>query len=44
MLKMGDVIESSLVHNFDSSLSGFGQDLGTGAYSKSDILALFFLS
>ena len=43
VLKMDDVIESSLVHDFDPSLSGIGQDLGAGAYSMSDILTLAIL-
>ncbi|EHB09205.1 Upstream-binding protein 1 [Heterocephalus glaber] len=33
-------IESGLVHDFDASLSGIGQELGAGAYSMSDVLAL----
>lgn len=33
MLKMDEVIESGLVHDFDASLSGIGQELGAGAYS-----------
>lgn len=34
MLKMDDAtIESGLVHDFDASLSGIGQELGAGAYS-----------
>ncbi|XP_036048477.1 upstream-binding protein 1 isoform X3 [Onychomys torridus] len=40
VLKMDEVIESGLVHDFDSSLSGIGQELGAGAYSMSDVLAL----
>uniref|UniRef100_W5M496 Upstream-binding protein 1 n=1 Tax=Lepisosteus oculatus TaxID=7918 RepID=W5M496_LEPOC len=41
VLKMDDAaIESGLVHDFDSSLSGIGQELGAGAYSMSDVLAL----
>lgn len=41
MLKMDDAtIESGLVHDFDASLSGIGQELGAGAYSMSDVLAL----
>ncbi|XP_063308076.1 upstream-binding protein 1 isoform X2 [Pelobates fuscus] len=40
LLKMDEVIESGLVHDFDSSLSGIGQELGAGAYSMSDVLAL----
>ncbi|KAM8978571.1 alpha-globin transcription factor CP2 [Sarcophilus harrisii] len=35
-----EVIESGLVQDFDSSLSGIGQELGAGAYSMSDVLAL----
>ncbi|KAM9505126.1 transcription factor CP2 isoform 1-T1 [Salvelinus alpinus] len=35
-----EVIESGLVHDFDASLSGIGQELGAGAYSMSDVLAL----
>ncbi|KAJ7396613.1 Alpha-globin transcription factor CP2 [Pitangus sulphuratus] len=37
---MDEVIESGLVHDFDASLSGIGQELGAGAYSMSDVLAL----
>ncbi|KAK2090166.1 hypothetical protein P7K49_031422 [Saguinus oedipus] len=33
VLKMDEVIESGLVHDFDASLSGIGQELGAGAYS-----------
>lgn len=34
VLKMEDAtIESGLVHDFDASLSGIGQELGAGAYS-----------
>lgn len=34
VLKMDDAtIESGLVHDFDASLSGIGQELGAGAYS-----------
>jgi transcription factor CP2-like protein len=33
VLSMDEVIESGLVHDFDSSLSGIGQELGAGAYS-----------
>ncbi|XP_007524098.1 upstream-binding protein 1 isoform X3 [Erinaceus europaeus] len=40
VLKMDEVIESGLVHDFDSSLTGIGQELGAGAYSMSDVLAL----
>ncbi|XP_055012949.1 upstream-binding protein 1 isoform X1 [Boleophthalmus pectinirostris] len=41
VLKMEDAtIESGLVHDFDASLSGIGQELGAGAYSMSDVLAL----
>eukprot|EP00073_Rattus_norvegicus_P038074 XP_008764853.1 PREDICTED: upstream-binding protein 1 isoform X2 [Rattus norvegicus] len=40
VLSMDEVIESGLVHDFDSSLSGIGQELGAGAYSMSDVLAL----
>ncbi|XP_011223021.2 upstream-binding protein 1 isoform X2 [Ailuropoda melanoleuca] len=40
VLKMDEVIESGLVHDFDASLSGVGQELGAGAYSMSDVLAL----
>uniref|UniRef100_A0A8C3V9D6 Upstream binding protein 1 n=1 Tax=Catharus ustulatus TaxID=91951 RepID=A0A8C3V9D6_CATUS len=40
VLKMDEVIESGLVHDFDASLSGIGQELGAGAYSMSDVLAL----
>ncbi|CAI5690584.1 unnamed protein product [Oreochromis niloticus] len=41
VLKMDDAtIESGLVHDFDASLSGIGQELGAGAYSMSDVLAL----
>ncbi|XP_032831226.1 transcription factor CP2-like isoform X3 [Petromyzon marinus] len=35
-----EAIESGLAHDFDSSLSGIGQELGAGAYSMSDVLAL----
>ncbi|GAA6110753.1 upstream-binding protein 1 [Tachysurus ichikawai] len=36
VLKMDDAtIESGLVHDFDASLSGIGQELGAGAYSMS---------
>uniref|UniRef100_A0A673WHH5 Transcription factor CP2 n=1 Tax=Salmo trutta TaxID=8032 RepID=A0A673WHH5_SALTR len=35
-----EVIESGLVQDFDASLSGIGQELGAGAYSMSDVLAL----
>ena len=34
VLKMDEVIESGLVHDFDASLSGIGQELGAGAYTK----------
>lgn len=34
------MIESGLVQDFDASLSGIGQELGAGAYSMSDVLAL----
>ncbi|KAI6074861.1 Upstream-binding protein 1 isoform X3 [Aix galericulata] len=40
VLKMDEAIESGLVHDFDASLSGIGQELGAGAYSMSDVLAL----
>ncbi|CAL8293854.1 unnamed protein product [Merluccius merluccius] len=41
VLKMDDAtIESGLVHDFDASLSGIGQELGASAYSMSDVLAL----
>ncbi|KAJ8334821.1 hypothetical protein SKAU_G00404600 [Synaphobranchus kaupii] len=41
VLKMDDAtIESGLIHDFDASLSGIGQELGAGAYSMSDVLAL----
>uniref|UniRef100_A0A8C7I3P3 Upstream-binding protein 1 n=1 Tax=Oncorhynchus kisutch TaxID=8019 RepID=A0A8C7I3P3_ONCKI len=41
VLKMDDAtIESGLVHDFDASLSGIGQELGAGVYSMSDVLAL----
>ncbi|KAM9823740.1 upstream-binding protein 1 [Neosynchiropus ocellatus] len=41
VLKMDDAtIESGLVHDFDASLSGIGQELGAAAYSMSDVLAL----
>ncbi|ELK33334.1 Upstream-binding protein 1 [Myotis davidii] len=40
VLKMDEVIESGLVHDFDASLTGIGQELGAGAYSMSDVLAL----
>ncbi|XP_041104263.1 transcription factor CP2-like isoform X2 [Polyodon spathula] len=41
VLKMDDSsVESGLVHDFDASLSGIGQELGAGAYSMSDVLAL----
>lgn len=34
VLKMDHAtIESGLVHDFDASLSGIGQELGAGAYS-----------
>lgn len=34
VLKMDDAtIESGLVHDFDASLTGIGQELGAGAYS-----------
>lgn len=33
VLKMDEAIESGLVHDFDASLSGIGQELGAGAYS-----------
>lgn len=33
VLKMDEVIESGLVHDFDATLSGIGQELGAGAYS-----------
>lgn len=38
------MIESGLVHDFDASLSGIGQELGAGAYSMSDVLACPFSS
>ncbi|XP_051527371.1 upstream-binding protein 1-like isoform X2 [Myxocyprinus asiaticus] len=38
VLKMDDAtIESGLVHDFDASLSGIGQELGAGAYSMSTL-------
>nr|XP_061808796.1 upstream-binding protein 1-like [Nerophis lumbriciformis] len=41
VLKIDDAtIESGLVHDFDASLSGIGQELGAAAYSMSDVLAL----
>uniref|UniRef100_G1PZR8 Upstream-binding protein 1 n=1 Tax=Myotis lucifugus TaxID=59463 RepID=G1PZR8_MYOLU len=40
VLMMDEVIESGLVHDFDASLTGIGQELGAGAYSMSDVLAL----
>ncbi|XP_074844306.1 upstream-binding protein 1 isoform X1 [Carettochelys insculpta] len=40
VLKMDEVIESGLAHDFDASLSGIGQELGASAYSMSDVLAL----
>ncbi|XP_067888343.1 upstream-binding protein 1-like isoform X1 [Heterodontus francisci] len=40
VLKMDEAIESGLVQDFDASLSGIGQELGSGAYSMSDVLAL----
>ncbi|XP_062986313.1 upstream-binding protein 1 isoform X1 [Elgaria multicarinata webbii] len=40
VLKMDEVIDSGLAHDFDASLSGIGQELGAGAYSMSDVLAL----
>ncbi|KAL0615977.1 Upstream-binding protein 1 [Plecturocebus cupreus] len=40
VLKMDEVIESGLVHDFDASLSGIRQELGASAYSMSDVLAL----
>ncbi|XP_043826822.1 upstream-binding protein 1-like [Dromiciops gliroides] len=38
VLKMDEAAEAGLVHDFDASLSGIGQELG--AYSMSDVLAL----
>ncbi|XP_037661726.1 myosin heavy chain IB-like [Choloepus didactylus] len=38
--EMDEVIESGLVHIFAASLLGSVQDLGAGAYSMSDVLAL----
>uniref|UniRef100_UPI00358F764A upstream-binding protein 1-like isoform X2 n=1 Tax=Myxine glutinosa TaxID=7769 RepID=UPI00358F764A len=35
-----EAIEAVLVHDFDASLSGIGQELGAGVYSMSDVLAL----
>ncbi|XP_038616254.1 upstream-binding protein 1 isoform X4 [Tachyglossus aculeatus] len=40
VLNMDEAIESGLVHDFDASLSGIGQELGAAAYSMSDVLAL----
>ncbi|XP_016280128.1 upstream-binding protein 1 isoform X1 [Monodelphis domestica] len=40
VLKMDEAVEAGLVHDFDASLSGIGQELGAGAYSMSDVLAL----
>ncbi|KAG8510627.1 Upstream-binding protein 1 [Galemys pyrenaicus] len=40
LLDMDEVIESGLVHDFDASLLGIGQELSAGAYSMSDVLAL----
>ncbi|KAM9038400.1 upstream-binding protein 1 [Sarcophilus harrisii] len=40
VLKMDKAVETGLVHDFDASLSGIGQELGAGAYSMSDVLAL----
>lgn len=37
LLKMDEVTESRLVHDFDSNLSGIGQELDTSAYSMSDV-------
>nr|XP_033786261.1 upstream-binding protein 1 isoform X4 [Geotrypetes seraphini] len=39
ILRMDEVIDS-VVQDFDSSLSGIGQELGAGVYSMSDVLAL----
>ncbi|XP_031807166.1 upstream-binding protein 1 isoform X3 [Sarcophilus harrisii] len=40
VLKMDEAVEAGLVHDFDASLSGIGQELGAAAYSMSDVLAL----
>ncbi|XP_036594004.1 upstream-binding protein 1 isoform X2 [Trichosurus vulpecula] len=40
VLKMDEALEAGLVQDFDASLSGIGQELGAGAYSMSDVLAL----
>ncbi|XP_062940151.1 upstream-binding protein 1-like isoform X2 [Cynocephalus volans] len=40
VLKMDELIESELMHDFDTSLSDIGQEPGAGAYSMSDVLAL----
>ncbi|XP_028905286.1 upstream-binding protein 1 isoform X1 [Ornithorhynchus anatinus] len=40
VLKMDEAIEAGLVHDFDASLAGIGQELGAAAYSMSDVLAL----
>lgn len=39
ILKMDEVIESRLVHNFNVNLSGIGQELDTSTYCKSYVLA-----
>lgn len=46
VLKMDDAtIESGLVHDFDASLSGIGQELGAGAYSmRLEDVSSFFTS
>ena len=44
VLKMDDAsIESGLVHDFDASLSGIGQELGAGAYSMRLDKRFFFI-
>ncbi|XP_051833238.1 upstream-binding protein 1 isoform X2 [Antechinus flavipes] len=40
VLKMDEAVEAGLVHDFDASLTGIGQELGAAAYSMSDVLAL----
>ncbi|XP_072455398.1 upstream-binding protein 1 isoform X2 [Notamacropus eugenii] len=40
VLKMDEAVEAGLVHDFDASLAGIGQELGAAAYSMSDVLAL----
>ncbi|XP_008583398.1 PREDICTED: upstream-binding protein 1-like isoform X3 [Galeopterus variegatus] len=40
VLKMDELIESELMHDFETSLSDIGQEPGAGAYSMSDVLAL----